>query len=290
MLIRCLLVLHYLVFCCRFLTIPWRYFQLNADYFNRHKKIFSKQDLDDITPKKWRLTQYIDHPSVQPLHYPVFAKPEWGQNSSGVVCIRNQKELDALRVTSHYQHQAYLIQEAAKGNIEFEIFVVKSPLTPSNFAVMSITQVVNDSDDRYPVNGIYNQETHYLDVTAQFSETDKSALWSELSKMGDFRIARFSLKADSLTALLEFDFKLVEVNLFVPMPLSLLCTNLSIKEKYKLLYRTTYNLAHLAQQLNHKEITQGIFFNKLIASYRGPKERIEHNNENTKASNLQVDQ
>ena len=221
MLIRGLLILHYMVFCLRFLTIPWRYFQLNARYFNKQKKIFSKQDLDAITPVEWRLNQYIDRPELSPARYPVFAKPEWGQNSNGVSCIHSYAELAVLRESSGYQAQNYLIQEAAIGVIEFEVFVVKHPQKAGQFAVMSITQVMNNSADKFPVNGIYNHDTQYQDITDALSPTEQQQLWQELSRMGDFTIARYSLKADSLAALLQRQFKLVEVNLYVPMPLSI---------------------------------------------------------------------
>ncbi|MFT5880519.1 MAG: hypothetical protein ACI86X_001647 [Moritella sp.] len=290
MLIRCLLILHYLLFCCRYLTIPWRYFQLNANYFNNHKKIFSKQDLDAITPVEWRLTQYIDTPDIQPARYPVFAKPEWGQNSAGVSCIRNATALNLLRESASYKAQNYLIQEAATGCIEFEVFIVKHPHQQSQYAVMSITQVLNNSADKYPVNGIYNKDTHYQDITQQIKPETKDKLWQELTRMGDFAIARYSLKADSLAALTQLQFKLVEVNLFVPMPLSLLSHNLTAKQKYHLLCACTHNLAQLAQQLNGKKVTQGIFFNKIIASQRGKTKRIFSRNENTKTTHLQVDQ
>ncbi|MDX2319316.1 MAG: hypothetical protein QNK26_01830 [Moritella sp.] len=274
----------------RFLTIPWRYFQLNARYFNNQKKIFSKQDLDAITPLEWRLKQYIDRPELIPAHYPVFAKPEWGQNSTGVSCIHNYAELEALRVSPSYQVQNYLIQEAATASIEFEVFVVKHPTTTGQFAVMSITQVINNSTDKFPVNGIYNHETQYQDITPQLRPTEQQALWQELNRMGDFTIARYSLKANSLGALLQRQFKLVEVNLYVPMPLSLLSHNLTRLQKYQLLYKTTYSLAQLAQQLNSKKVTQGIFFNKLIAARRGHQTRILNQDETTKTSNLQMDQ
>lgn len=290
MLIRGLLILHYMVFCLRFLTIPWRYFQLNARYFNNQKKIFSKQDLDALTPAEWRLKQYIDKPELAPTRYPVFAKPEWGQNSTGVHCIHNYTELAALRASPGYHVQNYLIQEAAIGTIEFEVFVVKHPLQVGQFAVMSITQVINNSTDKFPVNGIYNNDTRYQDITHQLTPTEQQQLWQELSRMGDFTLARYSLKADSLAALLQRQFKLVEVNLYVPMPLSLLSHNLTRLQKYQLLYKTTHSLAQLAQQLNSTKVTQGIFFNKLIAARRSRNTRILAQDETSKTTHLQIDQ
>lgn len=298
MLIRSLLVLHYIAYCARYLAIPWRYFQLNADHFNNQKKIFSKQDLYAITPKEWRLRQYIDAPEINPLAYPIFAKPEWGQNSSGVICIRDKSGLKKLRESQSYQRHNYLIQEAATGSVEYEILVIKradadSATTPDNdsdFAVMSLTQVINDSADRYPVNGIYNTSTRYRDITTLFTREQKLNLWRELRRMGDFAIARFSVKADSIAELNRKNFRLIEVNLFVPMPLSLLSDNLTLTEKYQLIISCTRNLALLARQLNNKTNIKPIFFNKLIASLRCKQERIPVHNENHKTTHLQMDQ
>lgn len=298
MLLRSLLVLHYIAYCARYLTIPWRYFQLNADHFNSQKKIFSKQDLYAITPKEWRLRQYIDDPNINPQAYPIFAKPEWGQNSSGVLCIRDHLELQQLRKSQNYQRHNYLIQEAATGRIEYEILIIKradadpatAPGIDSGFAVMSLTQVLNNSTERYPVNGIYNASTRYRDITTLLTQEQKISLWQELRRMGDFAIARYSVKADSIAELNRKNFRLIEVNLFVPMPLSLLSENLTTTEKYQLIISCTRHLAQLARQLNNKKNIKPIFFNKLIASLRCKHERIPVHNENHKTNHLQMDQ
>ncbi len=290
MLLRSLLVLHYIAYCARYLTIPWRYFQLNAEHFNNQKKIFSKQDLYAITPKEWRLKQYIDDPEIDPQAYPIFAKPEWGQNSSGVRCIRDQSELQQLRQSQSYQRHSYLIQEAATGRVEYEILIIKRADTDSGFAVMSITQVINNSTDRHPINGIYNASTRYHDITTLLTQEQKVCLWQELRRMGDFAIARFSVKADSIAELNRKNFQLIEVNLFVPMPLSLLSDNLTLTDKYRLITSCTRHLAQLARQLNNKKNIKPIFFNKLIATLRCKQERIPVHNENHKTTHLQMDQ
>jgi hypothetical protein len=69
------------------MAFPWRFFKLNSQFYNTKLKIFSKLDMDKRLPEQWKLTQYIDDGTVQPAHFPVFVKPEWGQNSKGVVRI-----------------------------------------------------------------------------------------------------------------------------------------------------------------------------------------------------------
>jgi hypothetical protein len=64
---------------------PWYYFQINAEWYNKKKGFYSKIDMDARIPKKWRLKQgYFDKNNL-PETFPVFLKPEWGQNSNGII-------------------------------------------------------------------------------------------------------------------------------------------------------------------------------------------------------------
>jgi hypothetical protein len=46
--------------------------------------------MDARIPKKWRLKQdYFDKNNL-PETFPVFLKPEWGQNSNGIIKINNK--------------------------------------------------------------------------------------------------------------------------------------------------------------------------------------------------------
>ena len=99
MLIRILLVLSYIAWCFRFRIGPWKYFQLNANYFNEDLDLFSKLDMDALIPSQWRLPQFADQAGLFPESYPVFIKPEWGQNSQGIVRADNEQQLIKHRQT-----------------------------------------------------------------------------------------------------------------------------------------------------------------------------------------------
>ena len=48
MLIRLSLIFSYIFYCIRLGVAPWRYFQLNAPYFNEQRNLFSKLDMDKV--------------------------------------------------------------------------------------------------------------------------------------------------------------------------------------------------------------------------------------------------
>jgi len=93
MIIRIYQVLAYILFCVWQRAAPWKYFQLNAPYFNEQRGIFSKLDTDQLIPEAWRLPQSLDIGDYQPPLYPVFVKPEWGQNSHGIFVVETEVEL-----------------------------------------------------------------------------------------------------------------------------------------------------------------------------------------------------
>ena len=82
MFINVVMITTYIVDCFAIGTGPWKFFQLNAPHFNSAKGIFSKIDLDEMFPEEWRLSQRYDADDYLPEEYPVFLKPEWGQNLS----------------------------------------------------------------------------------------------------------------------------------------------------------------------------------------------------------------
>lgn len=73
--LRSLLMYWLIVFCIRFRSGSWSFFQLNSSYFNIEKNIFSKLELDRYIPDRWRLSQMIDDGQCKP-RFPVFVKPE----------------------------------------------------------------------------------------------------------------------------------------------------------------------------------------------------------------------
>jgi hypothetical protein len=70
---------------------PWRFSQLNKKYFNEEKGIFSKLEIEENIPLKWKLKNLLiksnkDISSLKEeitkkFSFPIFLKPEWGQNS-----------------------------------------------------------------------------------------------------------------------------------------------------------------------------------------------------------------
>jgi len=189
LLIRILLVLSYISWCFRFLIGPWKYFQLNANYFNEDKELFSKLDMDLLIPRKWR-----------------------SDNSS---------------------------------------------------AIISVVETCNRSDDNMPINGINNSDTFYRSCTDELSEDQIKKIEMLFSHIGDFKIARYCARADSLEALLEEQFSIVEINVFVPMPLMLLADNLGFKTKLTFILATMRQLALVTKDIPPSQEIKSVFFKKL---------------------------
>lgn len=249
MLIRATLVLTYIFHCFCIMAFPWRFFKLNRQFYNTKLKIFSKLDMDKRVPTQWKLTQYIDDGAVQPVHFPVFVKPEWGQNSKGVVRIENKLALAIHRQNRSNEKYNYLIQQAATGKIEFEIFIIPDDVNVNNYACFSITQTCNDSHEALPINGIYNKQCYYQDITPCVSELQQQKIWQHFKQIGKFKMARYGVRADSLIDLINGNFKLIEINLLLPMPLVVLAHNISIKQKLIFINRSMRALALITKTL-----------------------------------------
>ncbi len=266
MIIRIAQVLAYIIFCTLLRVGPWRYFQLNAGYFNRNKGIFSKLDIDQLIPTQWRLAQWVDHADIKPLHYPVFLKPEWGQNSKGIQRADNLAEFEKLRLLKPKSNVQYLVQQGAKQGIEFEIFLIPPANNTSaikNKGCLSITQVTNSSSESYPINGIYNAATEYLDISEQFSSKQRQRLYDRLRTVGQFNIARYGLRANSTNDLLKGDFSIIEINLFFPMPLMLLSKNVSLLKKWRFIISNMWLLAQVTKSMPKDQPYKDIFFKKM---------------------------
>ncbi len=268
MLLRSAIVLFYIISCVLLRARPWRYFQLNAAYFNQEKGLFSKQEINDLIPKKWQLAQYRDDGVSLPATFPVFVKPEWGQNSLGVHRVENAKQLAHLRSLKTASTPPNLIQQAGTRIQEIEIFYINANLQQTMPSVLSITQVVNDSGNPLPVNGIDNPHTHYCDITKRLNPQQTRQLWQHLRSMGPFHIARVGVNTDCLEQLLAGDFSVIEINLFVPLPLSFLCPHIGWQRKIKLLFAMTWALAKATKALPLDAPSKKIFFTKWQLSWQ----------------------
>ena len=261
----------YIFFCIRIATRPCKYFQLNASFFDREAGIFSKDGINDLIPSQWRLAQWYDDGARMPERYPVFVKPEWSQNARGVHRIDNADELRRIREdikdTGKDARVKYLIQEGAVGTNEYEIFSISHHHDPNRYAVFTITQACNDFEPN-PVNGIYNPNTRYVEITDSFSAAQLAQVWKLMRRIGSFKIARVSVRANSTDDLLQGKFHVIEVNLFLPMPINLLDMRYANKDIFSLVMRYMKSLA-LATKYRDKTInTKPVFIASMLYNRR----------------------
>lgn len=265
--IRFLLILRYLQASWRCGAIPWNFFQLNSDYFNEDKGIFSKLDLDDLIPDQWRLQQEPFDPGRIPADYPVFAKPEWGQNGLGIVRLGSEKEFLNFIPRASRSTVPYILQQAARGSREFEVYYLRSPASPDAYDAFFITEVINRQRTFQPINSVHNPDTSYFDITSIFARGQLQSLWSLVEGIGRFKMARLCLKANSPWELLAGRFQVVEMNLFLPMPLVLLAGNVAQADKAALVRQLMETVARLVGTLPKRK-KKFIFFRKTLAHLR----------------------
>ena len=256
--ITIIMVVTYILCCARIATAPWRYWQLNARYFSREQGVFSKLDMDSLIPERWRLVQTIDCDANTPEHFPVFLKPEWGQNAHGIHRADNTDQLIRLRSELARQPKRYLIQEAAPGQREFELFSIDADRDDDKHDVFTVTEAVNTSED-FPINSKYNHFTRYVDVTEQFEPEQRSKMAGYLSQIGKFGISRMSVRADSFEALVNGDFHVIEINLFLPMPINLLDGGYGWREKWRFIRTAMMSLAQATKLIKPVDKPQPIF-------------------------------
>ena len=217
--------------------------------------------MDARIPKQWRLQQFMDFSVRDPESYPVFVKPEWGQNSQGITRVDNLHELQLQRQQRLTRTPFYLIQQAAPGKREFEIFIIPKADDLNQFALFSITETCNRSGDKLPVNGIYNKDSYYQQCHLSMQRKEK--IWAHLKQIGPFRISRYAVRADSLEQLINGQFHIVEINLFVPMPLILLVQEVSMLQKMKFIQSSMKLLVAVTKTIPETQPVKAVFFKKL---------------------------
>ncbi len=270
------MVLTYIACCIRIGTLPWRYFQLNAHYFSKEHGIFSKLVLDQLIPERWRLPQRVDNPELQPSRYPVFLKPEWGQNARGIHRADNAEQLNALRRQLADEPQRYLLQEAATGAREYEIFGIDVDRDDRVHDVLTVTEAVNSSEE-FPINSKFNQQTRYVEITEEFSADEQALMSGFLSELGQFGISRLSVRADSRAAMLNGDFKVIEINLFVPMPINLLDTTHTWATRWHFIRGAMMALARSTKAIKPVARPQPIFTLMMLYGRKRAREQKRHN-------------
>ncbi len=261
---------YFLVFSIRYGINPLSFFQLNSEYFNSEKKIYSKHEIEKNIPKKYRLhsnlikkNTHIDDIESE-VSYPVFLKPEWWQNSHGVFRADNKKELSNILKKIKRGKIPYLYQEASKYKDEFDILCIKNPKNPEKYNLISVTKILNNSDEAFPINVV---KTGIIrDITSRFNKKELWELYKTIREMGDFRLVRVSLKADNIQGIKEEKFQVFEMNIFLPMLPAVKDKTLSPMEREKRLINYTRQLA-LAIKWNPNPKKKNIFLNMLCRNY-----------------------
>lgn len=235
------MVVTYIISCIIVRTKPCKYFQLNANWFNQDKGIFSKLDLNFLFPDKWRLDTDILDDQCDPKHYPVWLKPEWGENAEGVHCARNASEFQQLKRMILRSKRPYLVQQSATGKREFELFSVWDSPRSTSPAAFSITEVKNS--EHHPVNGIHNPQTSYCDLTPQLDSDQQSRILGSMQAIGRPPISRLCVRADAIDDVIAGHFQIIEINLFTPMPIHLLDSRYTNRECWTMIRKMMMTLA-----------------------------------------------
>ena len=238
--------------------------------------------MDRLIPERWRLAQHIDSEALEPSSYPVFFKPEWGQNAHGIHRVENQEQLVKLRASLAGQQQRYLVQEAAPGAREFELFSIDADRDDEIHDVFTVTEAVNSSES-FPINSKYNQNTRYVDITDQFDKPQRLQMMKYLSQIGKFGISRMSVRADDIRSLVDGDFHVIEVNLFLPMPINLLDASLSPMDKWRFIRPAMMSLAQSTKLIKPVKKPQAIFARMMM--YGRKKEQQQSFAANAKEAN-----
>ena len=255
-------VMIYILNCLRIRTKPCKYFQLNALYFNGEEGIFSKIEIDRLIPQAWRLQHEYDDGVYRPENYPVFVKPEWGQNARGIFRADDAIALSKIRAITRHARSRYVIQQSAPEKREFEIFAILHHADKNRYAELTITETINYSEAN-PINSIYNTATSYREITPHFSEQQKQLLWQLLGRIGRFGISRVSLRADSTAAMLVGKFHVIEVNLFAPMPINMLDPKYSNRELLQMIRGYMLSLARITKYRD-KSLPEKPVFTKIM--------------------------
>lgn len=285
--ITIIMVLTYILCCVRIATAPWRYWQLNAHYFSKEQGVFSKMSIDELIPDRWRLAQAFDSETYTPDQFPVFLKPEWGQNAHGIHRADDLAQLVKLRANLECQPQRYLVQQAAPGQREFELFSIDEDREDGKHDVFTVTEAINNSEI-YPINSKYNRSTRYSDITGEFDAEQRVAMSGYLSQIGKFGISRMAVRAESTEALVNGDFHIIEINLFLPMPINLLDGDYTWQQKWAFIQPAMMSLAKSTKLIKPVEKRQPIFMRMMMYGRDKPNTEkcATNNNQGTKSHKI----
>ena len=225
-------------------------------------------DIDQLIPAEWRLEQRYEDGSWMPESYPVFLKPEWGENAGGILRADNPDQLALYREQIKNSEANYLIQCGATELREFEIFVLRDHYDSSAYSIMSITEARNEREQN-PVNSIHNEDTDYQDITERFSAAQKQILWGILERIGSFGIARLSVRSNSIEDLLSENFHVIELNLFTPMPIHMMDKKYSRWDLAGMIWEYMMKLAKLTRVRDKSRSEKAVYTKLMLYNRHG---------------------
>jgi hypothetical protein len=123
--------------------------------------------------------------------------------------------------------------------------------------------VSNTSGESYPINGIYNCHTQYCDITPQLTRAQLDTLSRYITQIESFKISRVGVRANSIEALVNGDFEVIEINLFVPMPLVLLTKNTRRLDKIRFIFSAMLALAKVTKRIPPEQPSKAVLFQKI---------------------------
>lgn len=254
---------------------PWRFFQINADYFNEQKWIFSKYEIEKNIPTKWKLNDYIlnlndskskwEEKITSNFSFPLFLKPEWGQNSHGIFRVDEKKYLKEVLKKIKKLDTPYICQELANYEKEYEVLYVRSKNQIGSFSIFSITETINTSWEKHAIQWI-NHGSKYRDITNKFSKEELKEIENKAKTIWNFNLARVWIKANNPKWILKWDFKVFEINIFVPFSLNLLDETISKENRHEFLKSFVKALAHTTKKVTNKK-PKNIFWRMTIRHY-----------------------
>ncbi len=225
-------------------------------------------DIDQLIPAEWRLEQRYEDGKWMPQRYPVFLKPEWGENAAGIYRADNLNQLIEYRDQIKNSKVGYLIQSGATESREFEVFTLRDHKDNNTYSIMSITEALNEREQN-PVNSINNQDTCYQDITDRFSVKQKQILWNILERIGSFGIARLSVRSDSIDDLLAGKFHVIELNLFTPMPIHMMDNKYSRWDLAGMIWEYMMKLAKLTRVRDKSRREKAVYTKSMLYNRQG---------------------
>lgn len=281
--------------CLKRGMFPTRFFYANLAYLDPSLGLYSKQKINDTIPAQWQLKS-VALPMEKSarswfqliskeIAFPLFLKPEWGENSLGIYHIHNARTLKSVLKKIKGGNLPYLCQEAAPSGKEYDLFYVKSddPARDLSCTQLLAPEIVGDGErsiselveERFPhykqkiailttasphqvlpkktvmrlsfVNGIH-EGTQYQDETEKLSAKDKTTLINTIEQIGQFGVGRVGVIARDRAALIAGDFKVVEINLYTPFPLPILDPRLDKPAQVKHIWSYAKTFATMAKQ------------------------------------------